>query len=118
MDEAAGSTRARDAGGGGGHPSVRGALAARGHPLRLLVRKGSDRRNVEGIEAELAEGDLLDPASLARAVEGCRYVAHVAADYRLPALGATVDEALARGVEAKAVWQAVVAEFDAPAGLR
>ncbi len=33
--------------------------------------------------AELAEGDLRDPASLERAVGGCRYVVHVAADYRL-----------------------------------
>lgn len=63
--------------------AVARALAARGHKLRLLVRKGSDRRNVEGLGAELVEGDLLDPASLVRAVAGCRYVAHVAADYRL-----------------------------------
>src|SRR5581483_3887855 len=33
--------------------------------------------------AELAEGDLTDPASLARAIQGCRYLFHVAADYRL-----------------------------------
>ena len=63
--------------------AVARALLARGHRLRLLVRPGSDRRNVSSLDAELAEGDLLDPASLARAVAGCRYVAHVAADYRL-----------------------------------
>ena len=35
-----------------------------------------------GIDAELALGDLTDAASLARAAAGCRYVVHVAADYR------------------------------------
>ncbi len=63
--------------------AVARVLAARGHRLRLLVRPGGDRRNVEGLEAELATGDLTDPASLARAADGCRYLVHVAADYRL-----------------------------------
>ena len=58
-------------------------LLARGHTLRLLVRPGGDRRNIAGLPAELAEGDLTDPASLAAAAEGCRYLVHVAADYRL-----------------------------------
>jgi dihydroflavonol-4-reductase len=87
-------------------------LAARGHSLRLLVRPGSDRRNVAGIEAELVEGDLRRPASLAAAVAGCRYVVHVAADYRIwvPDPGAMIaanvagttalmEAALAAGVE-------------------
>ncbi len=61
------------------------------------MRPGGDRRNIEGLPAELAEGDLRDPASLARAVQGCRHVVHVAADYRLwvpnpaPMLAANVD---------------------------
>ncbi len=63
--------------------AVARALAERGHALRLLVRRGSDRRNLAGLEADLAEGDLTDAASLARAVAGCRYVVHVAADYRI-----------------------------------
>jgi dihydroflavonol-4-reductase len=63
--------------------AVARAFAARGHRLRLLVRRGSDRRNVDGLDAELVEGDLRDPPSLARAVQGCRYLVHVAADYRL-----------------------------------
>jgi dihydroflavonol-4-reductase len=62
--------------------AVARTLARRGHPLRLLVRPASDRRNVEGLDAELVTGDLTDPASLARAAAGCRYVVHVAADYR------------------------------------
>ena len=63
--------------------AVARALAARGHALRLLVRPGSDRRNLAGIDAETVTGDLTDPASLARAAAGCRFVFHVAADYRI-----------------------------------
>ncbi len=77
--------------------AVARALRGRGHRLRLLVRPGSDRRNVAGLGAELVEGDLCDAGSLAAAVAGCRYVVHVAADYRLwvpdpaPMLAANVD---------------------------
>lgn len=49
---------------------------------------------------------------------GLTYAQSVAADYRLPLLGRTVDEALAAGVEAKEVWRAVCAEFEMPASLR
>lgn len=49
---------------------------------------------------------------------GRAYAHSVAADYRLPGLGATIDEALARGDDAKDVWRAVVAEFDVPNALR
>jgi hypothetical protein len=49
---------------------------------------------------------------------GKTYARSVAADYRLPLLGSTVDEAIARGVEPKQVWQAVCAEFDMPGQLR
>lgn len=49
---------------------------------------------------------------------GLAYARSVARDYRLPALGSTVDEALAAGVETKAVWRAVCAEFEMPAQLR
>lgn len=63
--------------------AVARTLAARGHRLRLLVRPASDRRNLAGIEAELVEGDLRQPRSLATAVAGCRYAVHVAADYRI-----------------------------------
>ena len=63
--------------------AVARTLLARGHNLRLMVRAGSDRRNIADIPAELVEGDLSSPETFARAVEGCRYVFHVAADYRL-----------------------------------
>ena len=62
--------------------AVARVLAARGHRLRLLVRPTSDRRNLAGLEADLALGDLTDAGSLTRATAGCRYVMHVAADYR------------------------------------
>ena len=53
------------------------------HRVRVLVRAGSDRRNLQGIEVEVVEGDLTDAASLARICDGCDAVFHVAADYRL-----------------------------------
>jgi len=51
--------------------------------LRLLVRSSSNLRNLEGLKAETAAGDLRDPASLEKAMAGCESVFHVAADYRL-----------------------------------
>jgi dihydroflavonol-4-reductase len=81
--------------------AVARALAARGHGLRLLVRPASDRRNIAELDAEVVTGDLTDPESLRRAASGCRYVVHVAADYRFwvpdpdAMLRANVDGALA-----------------------
>lgn len=63
--------------------AVARALAARGARLRLLVRASSDRTNLAGLDAELAEGDLRDAAAVARAMAGMRYLFHVAADYRI-----------------------------------
>lgn len=52
--------------------------------VRCLTRRGSDRENLAGLSGvEFAEGDLLDPESLSRAVDGCARVFHCAADYRL-----------------------------------
>jgi dihydroflavonol-4-reductase len=48
-----------------------------------LVRSGSDRRNLETLPIEIAEGDLRKTASLKQAVKGCDNLFHVAADYRL-----------------------------------
>jgi dihydroflavonol-4-reductase len=58
-------------------------LAEQGAKLRLLVRPSSDLRNLQGLNAETATGDLRDPASLETAMAGCDMVFHVAADYRL-----------------------------------
>src|SRR5271155_207311 len=59
------------------------ALAERGADLRLLVRPTSNLKNLEGLPAETATGDLRDPSSLEKAMAGCEVVFHVAADYRL-----------------------------------
>src|SRR5205823_11170687 len=59
------------------------ALAEQGADLRLLVRSGSDTRNIDDLKAERAIGDLRDPASLEKGIAGCDVVFHVAADYRL-----------------------------------
>ncbi len=59
------------------------ALADQGANLRLLVRPTSNLKNLEGLKAETATGDLRDPASLEKAMSGCDTVFHVAADYRL-----------------------------------
>jgi len=89
------------------------------------VRPGGDRRNIEGLPAELAEGDLRDPASLVRAVQGCRHVVHVAADYRLwvpdpgPMLAANVDgtRALLLAARGAGVERAVYCSSVAALGL-
>ncbi|HTV84893.1 MAG TPA: hopanoid-associated sugar epimerase [Dyella sp.] len=54
-----------------------------GHQVRVLARAGSDRRNLQGLKVQVAEGDLTQPASLLPACEGCDALFHVAADYRL-----------------------------------
>ena len=65
----------------GGH--VARVLADNGADMRLLVRSSSNPRNIEGLRADRALGDLRDPASLEKAMAGCDVVFHVAADYRL-----------------------------------
>ncbi len=76
--------------------AVARALHSQGHRLRLLTRPTSDRSLIAGL-GEPVLGDLTDPPSLAAAVQGCRYVFHVAADYRLwvpdpaPMMRANVD---------------------------
>jgi hypothetical protein len=49
---------------------------------------------------------------------GAVYAHSVAADYRLSGLGATADEALERGEDAKTVWRAICVELDVPQHLR
>ncbi len=59
------------------------ALAAEGADLRLLVRKTSNLKNLEGIPGDTVVGDLASAESFAPALSGCDAVMHVAADYRL-----------------------------------
>jgi dihydroflavonol-4-reductase len=63
--------------------AVARALLGAGHQVRALTRLSSNRRNLTELPVEIAVGALEDAASLARAVKGCRYLFHVAADYRL-----------------------------------
>jgi dihydroflavonol-4-reductase len=63
--------------------AVARALLAEGWQVRVLVRSGSDRRNIATLAAEQVVGDLTDSASLETAVAGCEAAFHVAADYRL-----------------------------------
>jgi dihydroflavonol-4-reductase len=58
-------------------------LVQHGLEVRVLVRPGSDRRNIDGLDIEVATGDLADRNSLERAAKGCAALFHVAADYRL-----------------------------------
>jgi dihydroflavonol-4-reductase len=58
-------------------------LAAQGADLRVLVRSTSNPRNLQGLNADTATGDLCNAASLEKAISGCETVFHVAADYRL-----------------------------------
>ena len=58
-------------------------LLARGDRVRVLVRPSSNLRAIESLFVERVSGDLRDPASLHRALDGVRRVFHVAADYRL-----------------------------------
>jgi dihydroflavonol-4-reductase len=108
--------------------AVTRALLAAGLPARVLARRNSDRRNLAGLDVEIAEGSLEDAGSLVRAVEGCRYLFHVAADYRLwvpdPAAmfrvnvegtRALMEAALAAGVE-RIVYTSSVATLGLVAG--
>jgi hopanoid-associated sugar epimerase len=58
-------------------------LQQKGFRLRLAVRASSRRDNLEGLDAEVVVADIKDRAALEKAMAGCRYLFHVAADYRL-----------------------------------
>ncbi len=58
-------------------------LIDEGFSVRALVRRTSNRANLRDIGLEVVEGDIRDANLLANAVQGARYVFHVAADYRL-----------------------------------
>src|SRR5271170_6497248 len=58
-------------------------LVAEGFLVRALVRPGSPRSLLNGLDLEFVAGDIRDPQSVRQAMAGIRYVFHVAADYRL-----------------------------------
>lgn len=55
------------------------ALLDAGRAVRVLVRPGSDRRAIAGLDVTICEGDVLDLASVQAAAEGCAWVFHAAA---------------------------------------
>lgn len=65
-----------------GSAVVRTLLEA-GQRVRALVRATSRLDNLRGLDVETVTGDLCAPESLEAAVQGCRGVFHVAADYRM-----------------------------------
>ena len=60
---------------------VRTLLQA-GYEVRALARPGAELTNLNGLEIELVKGDLNDP-DLARSMNGCDCLFHVAAHYSL-----------------------------------
>ncbi len=101
------------------------ALGGRGLSLRALARAGASRVNFADVDCEIVEGDMTDPAAMARALDGVRWLFHVAADYRLWARDpgdivranvegtrAVMEAALATGVE-RVVYTSSVATLRA-----
>jgi dihydroflavonol-4-reductase len=102
------------------------ALLERSRPVRALARDPAKLRELSEVQA--VQGDLRDPASLQRAVEGCGVVFHVAADYRLwtrepeemyrsnvEGTRAMLDAARRAGVE-RFVYTSTVGCIDVPPG--
>ena len=58
------------------------ALLDAGRQVRVLARN-PQHPALDGLEVELALGDLRDTLSLKKAIKGCHRLFHVAADYRL-----------------------------------
>ena len=56
-------------------------LIAQGYGIKALIREGSSRRNIDGLDIDIATGDLRDRPSLDRALDGCDVLFHVAAMY-------------------------------------
>lgn len=61
-------------------------LTQRGDTVRVLDDLSTgDRANLDGIDVDLRVGSVLDRGALASAMEGCRYVFHLAAQVSVPA---------------------------------
>ncbi|HLO27176.1 MAG TPA: hopanoid-associated sugar epimerase [Geobacteraceae bacterium] len=63
--------------------SLARVLVGEGYAVKALVRPGSDRSNLAGLDIELCSGDLRDRTSLEKGLQGCDILYHAAADYRL-----------------------------------
>ena len=102
------------------------ALGGCGLTLRAMVRASSPRDNLAGVDCEVVEGDMRHTADVCHALEGVRWLYHVAADYRLWARDpldivranlegtrTVMEAALSRGVE-RIVYTSSVATLRAP----
>ena len=63
--------------------AVARALIERGVEVRALVRAASPTEHLSGLPIEFVTGDLRDAQSVRQAMQGTRWLFHVAADYRL-----------------------------------
>ena len=54
-----------------------------GREVKILIRKGANTANIDGLDVEIAYGDLRDSESLLSALNGCEILYHVAAYYSL-----------------------------------
>ncbi len=111
--------------------AVARVLLERGHRLRVLARPGNDRSNLSGLaDIEIVEGDLGKPESYRAALQGCRALFHVAADYRIwvpdaaamhrinvDGTHALMEAALAAGVERVVYTSSVATLGNIPGGI-
>ena len=58
-------------------------LLKKGHKVKALVRQSSVLDNLKNLDVEIVQGDLKDKDSLKRCLKDCKYLFHVAADYRI-----------------------------------
>ena len=100
----------------------------KGDDVRVMVMPGEDRSPLQGMDVEYVEGNLLDPASLSKAVQGVEQLYHLAAmfaiwtkdpnlHYKINVDGARamMEAALAAGVE-KVVFTSSVAAIGVGSG--
>jgi dihydroflavonol-4-reductase len=78
-------------------------LVGHGARVRALVRRTSDRRRLEGLDLEIAEGDVTDRATLERACGGVDRIFHCAAVYEIGARG-WVPRSLEQGLREAMEW--------------
>jgi dihydroflavonol-4-reductase len=71
--------------------SIARELLRDGEEVRVLVRKSSDTRNIDGLDVEIAYGDIRDGDSMRKALRGCdtlyytaAFFAHWTPDKKLP----------------------------------
>ena len=73
------------------------ALLDDGHEVKAFMREGCDQRGLAGLAFEPFYGDVMDAASLEKAVEGCDAVIHLAAVYKT--IANTADEIVAPAIQ-------------------